>query len=41
MNLKNIAVLAMVSLSLAACNQSPNQNHSKSENEISTEKMHS
>ncbi len=38
MNLKNIAVSALALVSLAACNQSPNRSHSKSENEISTEK---
>jgi len=38
MNLKNIAVLAMALVSLAAYNKSPNQANSKSENEISTEK---
>lgn len=38
MNLKNIAVLAMVLVSLAACKKSPNQANTKSENEISTEK---
>lgn len=38
MNLKNIAVLAMILVSLAACKKSPNQANTKSENEISTEK---
>ncbi|WES99496.1 L-dopachrome tautomerase-related protein [Chryseobacterium arthrosphaerae] len=38
MNLKNTAVLAMVLVSLTACNKSPNQANSKSGNEISTEK---
>ncbi|MFC3158369.1 hypothetical protein ACFOEQ_07435 [Chryseobacterium arachidis] len=38
MNLKNIALLAMALVSLAACKKSPNQANTKSENEISTEK---
>lgn len=38
MNLKNIAVLAMALVSLAACKKSPNQIDTKSENEFSTEK---
>lgn len=38
MNLKNMAVLAMALVSLVACNKSPNQTNTKSENEFSTEK---
>ncbi|WP_286895520.1 MULTISPECIES: L-dopachrome tautomerase-related protein [Sphingobacterium] len=38
MYLKNIAVSAVALVSLAACNQSLNRSHSKSENEISKEK---
>jgi len=38
MNLKNTAVSAMVIISLAACNQSPNQTNQKSEIKISKEK---
>ena len=38
MNLKNIAILAMALFSLTACNKSPNQANSKTENEISIEK---